>query len=91
MRFVEELKRAASETEGRGSRRRRRYLHDGAKELSAAACADDPILAVGSLADKYEDEYEKGAKQADAAEMLSRACQDLARGKDPGPITPIPG
>ena len=89
MRYAKELQQAASEATGRGSARQ--YLQKSAKDLAAAACAGDPARAVERLAKDYKAGCEKGAKQAEAAEMLMRACEALARGKDPAPIIPAPG
>jgi len=90
MRYAKELRQVASEPTGRGSDRQR-YLQKNAEDLSAAACTGDPVRAVKRLAEKYKAECEKGAKQAEAAEMLMQACQALASCKDPAPITPAPG
>jgi len=90
MRYVSELRRAASGSTNRDashSRRRRRYLQKSAKELQAAACTENPVLAVGGLADIYAVERERNNKLSQAAGMLSEACHDLAQGKDPAPIT----
>ena len=92
MRYVDELKRSASESAavwGRG-RRRRKYLRENAKKLSMTACTSDPVAALGALADLYQAEYQKPGKRAkmpEMAEMLMRACRQLALGKDPAPIT----
>jgi hypothetical protein len=98
MRYVDELKRSASEragiwTQGPRARRRRRYLRENAKRLSVAACESDPVVAITALGDLYEAEGQKRvrrARQAEAAEMaetLMRACRQLALGRDPGPFT----
>ena len=95
MRYVDELKRSASESAapwGRG-RRRRKYLRENAKKLSVTACTSDPVAALGALGDLYEAEYQtlgqrvKKPEKAEMAEMLMRACRQLALGKDPAPIT----
>jgi hypothetical protein len=88
MRYVKELKRAASEPESQSaSRGERRYLQKRVKEISAAACADNPILAISVLAHKYAAECETNTKRAKTADMLMQACQALVQGKDPAPIT----
>lgn len=93
MRYAEELRRTASETTGRSvfraDRRQQRYLQKKAKELSAAACADSPALAVGRLARQYEGEHGRGGKEAAIAEILMQACMALAQGQDPAPITSL--
>ena len=95
MRYVDELKRSASESAapwGRG-RRRRKYLRENAKKLSVTACTSDPVAALGALGDLYKAEYQtlgqrvKKPEKAEMAEMLMRACRQLALGKDPAPIT----
>ena len=83
MRYAEELGRAAA---AGGDRKRRRYLQESAKDLSAAACVDDVVLAVNRLAFQYEKESQRGAKTSATAEMLMQACKALAQGKDPAPI-----
>jgi hypothetical protein len=93
MRYVDELERAASELAGRQasrSDRRRKYLQKSTKELTAAACADDPVLAIGRLADQYAAETKKGAEPDDIAEILMHACQALAQGRHPATITKRP-
>jgi hypothetical protein len=95
MRYAEELRRAASGATGRSvfraDHRQQRYLQKKAKELSAAACADGPALAVGRLARQYEGEHGKGGKEAAIAEILMQACMALAQGQDPAPITSLSG
>ena len=90
IRYAKELQQAASEWLGRGVNRKDRkwlrYLEKSAIELSAAACADNPGLAVDGLAKKYAVECEKDVKKAGVAEMLSEACRALAKGHDPAPI-----
>jgi hypothetical protein len=88
MRYVRELELAASDPKGLGaSRRWQKYLKKETKELSAAACVGDPIRAIRIFADKYAAECGKGTKSAEVAEMLMKACQALAEGQDPAPIT----
>lgn len=96
MRYVDELKRSASEFPvawGR-NRRRRKYLREHAKKLSAAACASDPVAALRALADLYEAECQTPGRRVrvpektETAEMLMRACRRLAEGKEPAPVTP---
>jgi len=95
MRYVDELKRSASRSAvpwGRGWRRRK-YLRENAKELSAAACTSDPVAALKTLGDLYQAECQKSGRRAkssgkaEMAEMLMRACGQLAAGKDPAPMT----
>jgi hypothetical protein len=95
---VDEVKRSASEPAGswRKTRRRRKYLRDGAKRLSVTACEPDPAAAVGALGELYQAECQMPRKRARAAEttemaeMLMRACRRLRAGQDPAPITPRP-
>jgi hypothetical protein len=95
MRYVDELKRSAVQSAalwGRG-RRQRKYLRENAKKLSSAACTSDPVTALGTLGDLYQAECEtpgqpvKSPEKAEMAKMLMRACEQLALGKDPAPIT----
>jgi hypothetical protein len=96
MRYVDELKRSASESPaawGR-NRRRRRYLRENAKKLSVAACASDPAAALGALGDLCQAECQapgqrvRVLEKTEMAEMLMRACRQLALGEDPAPISP---
>jgi hypothetical protein len=91
--YVGELEQAASESQGqgaaRGDRRRQRHLQKSAKELSAAACSGNPIVAIHKLADQYAAGYQRRAKPAETAEMLMQACRALAEGKGPAPIAPV--
>jgi hypothetical protein len=94
MRYVDELKRAAAQPgrRTRDTRRRRKYLQTGAKEMSVTACQSDPEAAITALGDLYQAECQKPAKSAkvtertELAEMLMRACRQLARGQHPAPI-----
>jgi hypothetical protein len=95
MRYADELKRSASESAIAWRRTwRRRYLRGNAQKVSAAACASDPVAAIGVLGDFYQAECETSGKRVKSpektkmAETLMRACQQLARGQDPAPITP---
>jgi len=97
MRYVDELKRSASESPvawGRTSRRR--YLRENAKKLSVAACESDPAAAISALSDLYQAECEtlgnrvKFSEKTELAETLMRACRQLALGQDPAPITSRP-
>ena len=99
MRYVDELKRAASEPDHKAwlsTRRRRKYLRENAKKLSVAACDADPVTAVRALGDLYQAKCQARAKSAKVteltgmAEMLMRACRRLARGQLPAPIIPGP-
>lgn len=91
-RYVDELKRAASApNQGgwRGNRRRRKYVLENAKRLSAAACEPDPSAALRDLGDQYEAECQAPEAPADTTrvtEMLMRACRRLAVGEAPPPI-----
>ena len=94
-RYVDEVKRAASEPAGswRKTRRRRKYLRDSAKRLSVTACEPDPAVAVGALGELYQAECMTPGKRVrvaettEMAETLMRACRRLAAGQDPAPIT----
>jgi hypothetical protein len=94
-RYVDELKRSAPESAGswRRTRRRRKYLRKYAKQLSAAACASDPMAAISAVGDFYQAQCQKPRKRTrvtektQLAEPLMRACRQLALGRDPGPIT----
>jgi hypothetical protein len=96
MRYVDELKRSASESAVALGRtwRRRRYLRESAKKLSVAACESDPVAAISDLGDLYEAEFQRRGKRAksfeetEMAETLMLACRQLAMGRDPAPITP---
>ena len=97
MRYVDELKRSASESGVVwGHIWRRRYLQENAKKLSAAACESDPAAAIGALSDLYQAECQtpgnrvKLFEKTEMAETLMRACRQLAAGKDPAPITSRP-
>jgi hypothetical protein len=95
MRYVDELRRSASESAviwGRTGRRR--YLRENAKKLSVAACESDPVDAISALGDLYQAECQtrgkgvKFAEKTELAETLMRACRQLALGQDPAPIAP---
>ena len=98
MRYVDELKRSASESAVAGGHtwRRRRYLRESAKKLSVAACESDPVAAISDLGDVYEAECQRSGKrvksfeETEMAEKLMLACRQLAMGQDPAPITPRP-
>ena len=97
MRYVDELKRSASESAVVwGLTWRRRYLRKNAKRLSVAACESDPAAALDALGNLYEAECQprgdrvKSSDKTDMAETLMRACRQLAQGMDPAPITPRP-
>ena len=96
-RYVDELKRSASESAVVwGRTRRRRYLRENAKKLTVAACESDPVAAVSALADGYQAECQTPgnrvnlAEKTELAETLMRACRQLALGQDPAPITSHP-
>jgi len=92
VRYVDELKRAAAEPDQggwRGNRRRRKYVLENAKRLSAAACEPDPSVALRDLGDQYEAECQARGASADTTrmtEMLMRACRRLAAGEAPPPV-----
>jgi len=98
MRYVDELKRSASESAGtRGATRwRRKYLRESAKKLTVAACESDPVSAVSALGGRYEAECQTGGKRVagaekvEMAETLMLACRQLALGQDPAPLTGRP-
>ena len=90
--YADELKQAASEPgqgDWRSNRRRRKYLLENAKKLSAAACESDPPAAVRGLGNQYQAECQAPGTPANTtrvAEMLMKACRQLARGEAPAPI-----
>ena len=95
MRYVDELKRSASESPlAWGRTWRRRYLRASAQKLSVAACASDPVAAITVLGNLYKAECQTSGKRGKLpkktamAETLMRACQQLALGQDPAPVTP---
>lgn len=97
MRYVDELKRSASESAVAWGRTwRRSYLRANAQKLSAAACASDPVAEISALCDLYRAECQtrgkrvKAPEKTELAETLLQACQLLALGQDPAPITPRP-
>jgi hypothetical protein len=91
-RYADELKQAASEpnqADWRSKRRRRKYLLGNAKKLSVAACESDPAAAVRGLGNQYQAEGQAPRTPADTArmaEMLMRACQQLALGEPTAPV-----
>jgi hypothetical protein len=97
VRYADELKQAASEpNQGawRRNRRLRKYLLKNAKKLSVAACESDPPTAVHDFSDQYQAECQAPGTPADVtrmAEMLMRACRQLALGETPAPIVSSPG
>ena len=97
MRYVDELKRSASESAVVwGHTWKRRYWRENAKKLSAAACESDPVAAIKALGDHYQAECQtpgnrvKLPEKTDMAETLMRACRQLAQGQDPAPTTSRP-
>jgi len=94
MRYVDELKRSASDSAVAWGRPRRKYLREGAKKLSVAACESDPVAAISDLGDIYQAECQERGKRVtssektEMAETLMLACRQLAQGQDPAPITP---
>jgi hypothetical protein len=91
MRYVDELKRSASESAGAwgATRWRWKYLRENAKRLTVAACESDPVSAVSALGGRYEAECQTGGKRVgraekmQMAEALMLACRQLALGQDP--------
>jgi hypothetical protein len=91
MRYVDELKRSASESAGAwgATRWRRKYLRENAKKLTVAACESDPVSAISALGASYEAKCQTGSKRAHGAEKtrmaetLMLACGQLALGQDP--------
>src|SRR5215469_6084150 len=89
MRYVDEVKRSASESAvAWGGTWRRRYLRASAQKLSAAACASDPVAAISVLRDLYQAECKtrgnraKSSEKTDLAKALMRACHQLVLGQD---------
>jgi len=92
-RYVDELKRSASESAVAWGRSwRRRYLRENAKKLSVAACESDPAAAISALGHSYQAQCStsskrgKAAEQTEMAKMLMQACRQLALGQNPAPI-----
>lgn len=91
-RYAGELKHAASEPnqgDWRRNRRWRKYLRQNAKKLTVAACESDPTAAVRNLSNQYQAECQAPGMPADTtlmAEMLMRACGQLALGEAPAPV-----
>jgi hypothetical protein len=92
VRYADELKVAASEP-GQGDWRRnrqwRKYLLKNAKKLSVAACESDPAVAVHDLGNQFQAECQSTGTPAGTtrtAEMLMRACRQLALGEAPAPV-----
>jgi hypothetical protein len=87
IRYVDELKRSASESAGaRGATRwRRKYLRES-----------DPVSAISALGVLYEAKCQTGGKRVDGAEKMKMvetlmlACRQLALGQDPAPLTVRP-
>lgn len=97
MRYADELKRSASGSPvAWGLSWRRRYLRANAQKLSAAACASDPVAAIGVLCDFYQAECQphgrrvKSPEKTEMAKTLMRACQRLTLGQEPAPLAPRP-
>jgi hypothetical protein len=94
MRYVDELKRSASESAAAWGHTRRKYLREGAKKLSVASCESDPVAAISVLGELYQAECQKRGKRVTSSEKtemavtLMLACQRLAQGQDPAPIAP---
>jgi hypothetical protein len=92
VRYADELRQAASgSNQGawRRNRRWRKYLLENAKKLSVAACESDPPAAVHDLGNGYQTECQAPGTPADTtrmAEMLMRACRQLAVGEAPAPV-----
>jgi hypothetical protein len=98
MRYVDELKRSASESAGAWGAARwwRKHLRENAKKLTVAACESDPVSAISALGVRYEAECETGGKRVGGAEKIKMAetlmlaCRQLALGQDPAPLTGRP-
>ena len=97
MGYADELKRSAAESTVPWRRTwRRKYLRENAQKLSAAACSSDPVAAITVLCEEYQAECQpqgkrvKSPEQTEMAETLMRACQQLALGHQPAPITSRP-
>jgi hypothetical protein len=98
MRYVDELKRSASESAGAWGAARwwRKHLRENAKKLTVAACESDPVSAVSALGVRYEAECQTAgqrpgqAEKMKMAETLMLACRQLALGQDPAPLTGRP-
>jgi hypothetical protein len=98
MRYVDELKRSASESAGPWGAPRwwRKHLRENAKKLTVAACESDPVSAVSALGVGYEAECQTAgqrvgqAEKTKMAETLMLACRQLALGQDPAPLTGRP-
>ena len=98
MRYVDELKRSASESAGSWGAARwwRKNLRENAKKLTVAACDSDPVSAISALGARYEAECQTGGKRVDGAEKMKMAetlmlaCRQLALGQDPAPLTGRP-
>lgn len=80
----------ASSGSASSSRGGQKYLRKNAKELARAALTANPVAELEKLAVKYDAEYEKGIKQAAYAQLLSDACQALARCTTPSPSPLLP-
>jgi hypothetical protein len=98
MRYVDELKRSASESAGSWGAARwwRKNLRENAKKLTVAACESDPVSAVSALGVGYEADAQTvgqrvgQAEKTKMAETLMLACRQLALGEDPAPLTGRP-
>jgi hypothetical protein len=98
VRYVDELKRSASESAGvwGAARWRRKYLRENAKKLTVAACDSDPASAIRALGVRYEADCQTGGQRADGPEKMTMtetlmlACRQLALGQDPAPLTGRP-
>jgi hypothetical protein len=99
MRYVDELKRSASESAGAWGAARwwRKHLRENAKKLTVAACDSDPVSAVSALGVRYEADGQTAGQRAGQAEKtkmaetLMLACRQLALGQDPARLTGRPG
>lgn len=97
MLYVEELRRVASDLKQRGvsgeDDQWRKYLEEGADEITMAACKSNVVYALAELGRQYNTEIQKrhrSAEAAESAEMLMKACNALAHGELPDPIKPSP-
>jgi hypothetical protein len=67
-----------------------RYLRNGLKELSAAACTANPAEALAHLRARFAADTNGDTNRAATATMLREACHALARGQDPLSLRPKP-
>jgi hypothetical protein len=80
MQYAAELERAG---------KHRRYLRRDAEKLRAAACSGDPATKLKRLAERYAADARREPGRAEAYRMLSAACQALAEGTTPPPVSVV--